>query len=793
MAVAGAYGGFAPQMSSSRRQIAAQNGAGAMIDTGLISNVFDSHGYASRDYENAKRDLEVMFGSPGPVSGEVGTRSIENLIEQHTGSRKVVVDMVVDALKESQKWPFQVMAFEQVSDGISSWTMEECHFNNEILDEISYRAPPRLMTHSRSSRSESMKRYGRALLVEINALGTQQGMMQYQKSVESLFFQTLLTAMWSVASALMSYGSVYAHMSSPNDPRAVYPSKNQLFEAMNAQTDMAACMIKQSRAIEKITAAAKEEFANRSVGPDDVDTIIIPSGTMAVCETYAPDKMNAVYAGIPKPITSINRDRVTGAAIGMPADVNNWKVIQSCPLSLGTHEGSVDPLRRPFVHGRAMLMGNNHNKNAPLDKYHSDQTNITVYNEDFDSKMDLSFFDALPNAVSEDATINGAIFQALVDNGKGSEHKGGIYDGNIPAAFTNALPLSEILTRINGVQWYNNWLSSIADTFARDKFKYVTLALFAVRDEPRARQAAVQAGYVRDVRPRLALANVSDSDNDEDDAADGVDNTLPALMDSLLAEQYGPSDLLVFFEFIKACYLSNIPPPVSILLLGPHISREMSSAIVCKRGPKLGSIKYNNATFTLSKSARYMELFGALRINMRAVVENRNLIAHVRDVLPVAYHGGGGCRFYSLTHDRNLYSSVEQASPQKDLFCCLVPATFQPERHMDITGQFANLSAQHIPLCYPTARAYAAAWGWIQNQANVLQGEFVSEDQLVYNSICTMDHYETVDHKGERRYSPGQTIMGPDVYGGCAQARIGKRRLKTTNYANMAEVSISMN
>lgn len=238
-------------------------------------------------------------------------------------------------------------------------------------------------------------------------------------------------------------------------------------------------------------------------------------------------------------------------------------------------------------------------------------------------------------------------------------------------------------------------------------------------------------------------------------------------------KKLSPYDL---FDLIDICMHENARPPVAFLILQPHITHLMGSAIVCKRGSTLGNTMWGHVDFQLADNVALKMHYGNFTMYTKPLVFEPSKLVVIPDVFSRKYMGGGGTRFYRVDNEDDLYLYKDSVTGGgKDMFACIVPATFEPEEDLDITGAFANVEAQ-FEEHYPTALVYAQHWGWTRAPNDVANLSFVDFGNCPrnYNSVVSKGFQVSLCNDGNTPlFMPGHGCWGNRVYDGCGSVRKG--------------------
>lgn len=236
------------------------------------------------------------------------------------------------------------------------------------------------------------------------------------------------------------------------------------------------------------------------------------------------------------------------------------------------------------------------------------------------------------------------------------------------------------------------------------------------------------------------------------------------------------------FKLTDLCIQENARPPVAFLILQPHITHLMGSAIVCKRGPALGNTLWGHVDFQLADNVALKMHYGNFTMYTKPLVFDPSKLVVIPDVFSRRYMGGGGTKFYRVDSGGGLYTDSDlylyKDSMQgggKDMFACIVPATFEPEEDFDITGAFCNVEAER-DLHYPTALVYAQYWGWTRAPNDVANLSFVDFGNCPrnYNSTVSKGFQVSLCNDGNTPlFQPGHGCWGNRVYDGCGTVRKG--------------------
>lgn len=273
--------------------------------------------------------------------------------------------------------------------------------------------------------------------------------------------------------------------------------------------------------------------------------------------------------------------------------------------------------------------------------------------------------------------------------------------------------------------------------------------------------------------------------------------------DSDLTSKFFPQDVQAnnFIELIARCIQNDVIPPVAFLLLGPHVTHRMGSAIVCKRGEALGNTYLCNPDFRLATDAARKTIFGHFTTRAGAVVKNPENMVQFPDVVPVNYLRGGGASLMYASN-RRLYSLYKQnkiCTTDGALFSCIVPFDYElPTARLDITGKFANVAeeAENDKPHYPTAAMYSHYWDWKSHPVDARNDQYIQQGNDKHNTICHVDFHIRGYPTGPQSETLNPQFVksqGPwgDAYPGCGKVRKAQQAfLEPVDYRRINVITI---
>lgn len=250
------------------------------------------------------------------------------------------------------------------------------------------------------------------------------------------------------------------------------------------------------------------------------------------------------------------------------------------------------------------------------------------------------------------------------------------------------------------------------------------------------------------------------------------------------------------WALIQICLDENVRLPIGFLLLRPHVTHWMGSAVVCTRGPRLGHTLYGHLDFQLADNVAHKMHYGNFTMYAKAQIMDRMRLIVIPDVFARGYHGGGGTEFYHMSNrDHKVAYQTFDNSSNRDMFACIVPATWRAPEDLDIAGHFNNVERDLQPH-YPTAQVYADYWGWTPTSHDVENLNFadVASMPRVHNTLVSQGFQVCLSGDGTTpHYRIDKGVFGERVYEGCGDVRKGlSGLLKPVNYTNTSTFLIEM-
>lgn len=437
----------------------------------------------------------------------------------------------------------------------------------------------------------------------------------------------------------------------------------------------------------------------------------------------------------------------------------------------------------------------------------------------YDTNASFPRFKTIRDAINSSKKPAGALIKSIPKDPTAQDVIAALNDEKQDNAVVLAAIVSK--TRFDFMQVHSDFNGATIQAVV-DELKYVTNNGNAAADEkqPAPAAAPAQENANGDKRSRLAF-NQEDVQGDMADFyasvtkrrqalelwcgynAKGLSKLVPPENDRDLTSKFFPSGVMAnnFMELIARCIKNDVIPPVGFLLLGPHVTHRMGSAIVCKRGEALGNTYLCNPDFRLATDAARKTIFGHFTTRSGAVVKNPENMVQFPDVVPVNYLRGGGASLMYAS-DRRLYSLYKQnkiCTTDGALFSCIVPFDYElPTARLDITGTFANVAheAENDKPHYPTAAVYSHFWGWKSHPVDARNDQYIQQGNDKHNTICHVDFHIRGYPTGPQSDTLNPQFVksqGPwgDAYPGCGKVRKAQQAfLEPVDYRRINVITI---
>lgn len=239
-------------------------------------------------------------------------------------------------------------------------------------------------------------------------------------------------------------------------------------------------------------------------------------------------------------------------------------------------------------------------------------------------------------------------------------------------------------------------------------------------------------------------------------------------------------------KFVKFCLENDIPSPISVLLLRPHMTYRMGTGVLLVPNGGTGNTFLGHLDFELADDATRKMHFGHFTMYAKSLVLENRALTWARNMYAGGYLGGAGTTFWLYNDDpNNLRSRTAylNAALNASLIACPLPIHFKPQNwHLDATGRYnpslyASRSARE-PLHWPGADIFAGYWNWRNNSSLAFTQHSPMQNSSVpptANTVCFQGFQMVVDKSTRELKRPivNRGHWGPNVCVGAAAVRRG--------------------
>lgn len=239
-------------------------------------------------------------------------------------------------------------------------------------------------------------------------------------------------------------------------------------------------------------------------------------------------------------------------------------------------------------------------------------------------------------------------------------------------------------------------------------------------------------------------------------------------------------------KFVQFCLENDIPSPISVLLLRPHMTYRMGTGVLLVPNGGTGNTFLGHLDFELADDATRKMHFGHFTMYAKSLVLENRALTWARNMYAGGYLGGAGTTFWLYNDDpNNLRSRTAylNAALNASLIACPLPIHFKPQNwHLDATGRYnpslyASRSARE-PLHWPGADIFASYWNWRNNSSLAFTQHSPMQNSSVpptANTVCFQGFQMVVDKSTRELKRPivNRGHWGPNVCVGAAAVRRG--------------------
>lgn len=239
-------------------------------------------------------------------------------------------------------------------------------------------------------------------------------------------------------------------------------------------------------------------------------------------------------------------------------------------------------------------------------------------------------------------------------------------------------------------------------------------------------------------------------------------------------------------KFVLFCLQNDIPSPVGVLLLRPHMTYRMGTGVLLVPNGGAGNTFMGHLDFELADDATRKMHFGHFTMYAKSLVLENRALTWARNMYAGGYLGGGGVAFWCYDDEVNNLrgrSAYLNAQLNASLIACPLPIHFKPQNwHLDVTGRYnpalyASRTARE-PLHWPGADIFAAYWHWRNNVSLAFTQHSPAQNSATpptANSVCFQGFQMVVDKNSRELTRPivNRGHWGPNVCVGAAAVRRG--------------------
>lgn len=256
-------------------------------------------------------------------------------------------------------------------------------------------------------------------------------------------------------------------------------------------------------------------------------------------------------------------------------------------------------------------------------------------------------------------------------------------------------------------------------------------------------------------------------------------------------------------KFVKFCLEYDIPSPIGVLLLRPHMTYRMGTGVLLVPNGGTGNTFLGHLDFELADDATRKMHFGHFTMYAKSLVLENRALTWARNMYAGGYLGGAGTTFWVYDDEPNNLrsrSAYLNATLNASLIACPLPIHFKPQNwHMDITGRYnpalyASRTARE-PLHWPGADIFASYWQWRNNASLAFTQHSPMQNASTpptANTVCFQGFQMVVDKSSRELTRPivNRGHWGPNVCVGAAAVRRGAGAvLPTPSYLGQMPVA----
>lgn len=303
---------------------------------------------------------------------------IENhqLPDGFAGSRPYVKYILLKMITMAEQFPFREMCPIKPNDHSMEISWDCWCFNNHMLTRVPEESVSRLLTSNQTSSSESMVRWGIALMLEHGFYQTPRGKLAYSMNLKQIA---------NAVATTLAYGAMYAclnaHYTDRNNKYRKIQARGliQIKQLFQEEIDSWSIIQKQEGGWKIIFEKCKRTLIERIQKPGNYT--VVPQGMRKYLEGR-PENNYFLYNGIPG---------------GQRANVMPYEgtLRESVGYRTGEHESSDDVMIRERTIGGFFHMLPEHIDDIPADEYRTGMMDTDIYSEDIDDYFTVKYRAAL--------------------------------------------------------------------------------------------------------------------------------------------------------------------------------------------------------------------------------------------------------------------------------------------------------------------------------------------------------------------------------------------------------------
>jgi hypothetical protein len=240
-------------------------------------------------------------------------------------------------------------------------------------------------------------------------------------------------------------------------------------------------------------------------------------------------------------------------------------------------------------------------------------------------------------------------------------------------------------------------------------------------------------------------------------------------------------------EALNTLLDENIYFPFTILLLRPHITHRMGTAVLTVGGASTGETLIGHADFQLGDNVAQKMHYGNFTMYLKSIIYKPDNVVLAENIYANGYVGGNDVKFYTEKEGR----SYEVATAKKgSMYACLVPAAagrseYELPNPLDSTGAFstnnpqlANMNGSRSGYHYATAAYYAKKYGFNNDSSASSTPDsrgYVHDVVDQYNTVCFQGHQSLFNPNNSNfdLVIENTGHWGNRIYPGCGKVRRG--------------------